>query len=145
MKNTNGICVTIKTMMTMILLMMYLMLMMMMIMRMMIKMVLMYHMEMMMMIMTMSMSMMMMHVTILMDNAGLEILELITSNRGCEVLTIKILLAIGFYNVTLQGCFGQPPSIPSFLPRTSKAQEVDINLNTKANFLCTLKDVLVLV
>ena len=34
---------------------------------------------------------------ILLDTAGFKILELITSNRGCEVLTIKILLAIGFY------------------------------------------------
>ena len=77
----------------MILLMMYLMLTMMMITRMMIKMMLMYHMALMMM-MTMSMSTMMMHVIILMYTVGLEILELITSNRGCEVLTIKILLAI---------------------------------------------------
>ena len=49
------------------------------------------------MMMTTLMSMMMMHVIILMDTAGLEILELITSNTGCEILTIKILLAIGFY------------------------------------------------
>ena len=63
---------------------------------MMIKMMLMYHMELMTM-MTMSMSMMMMHVIILLDTVGIEILELITSNRGCEVLTIKILLSIEFY------------------------------------------------
>ena len=31
------------------------------------------------------------------NTAKLKILELITSNRGCEVLTIKILLSIGFY------------------------------------------------
>ena len=68
----------------------------MMIMRMVIKMMLMYHMVLMIM-MTTSMSTMMIHVIILLDTAKLEILELITSNRGCEVLTIKILLAIGFY------------------------------------------------
>ena len=34
---------------------------------------------------------------ILLDIARFEILELITSNRGCEVLNIKILLAIVFY------------------------------------------------
>ena len=33
---------------------------------------------------------------ILLDTAGLEILELIISNGGCEVLNIQILLAIGF-------------------------------------------------
>ena len=87
--NTNGIGVTI---MTMIFLMMYLMLTMMMIMRMVIKMMLMYQMELMMMMM-----MMMMHVIILLDTIGLDILDSITSNRGCEVLTIKISLAIGFY------------------------------------------------
>ena len=95
-KNTNGIGVTIMTMMTMILLMMYLVMKMMMIMRIMIKMMLKYHMESMVMIMTMLMSTIMIHVIILMDTAKLEILELIISNRGCEVLTIKILLAIWF-------------------------------------------------
>ena len=34
---------------------------------------------------------------ILIYTTGFKILELITSNRGCEVLTIKILLAIVFY------------------------------------------------
>ena len=84
---------------------------------------------------------------ILLDTTGFDILELITSNRVCEVLTIKILLAIVrlwvlhwliwplglvvpltpihppcikvvqyylswcYQNVTLQGCFGQPPPI----------------------------------
>ena len=119
----------------------------------------------------------MIHVIILLDTTKLEILELITSNIGCEVLTIKKYcyplgftltnMAIGFsishtpptppcrkvvqyhlsrcyQNFNLQGCFGKPPpSIPSFLPRTSKEQEVDINLNTKDNFLCTLKCILV--
>ena len=104
-----------------------------------------------------------------MDIAKIEILELITTNRGCEVLTIKILLAIGFSSsptpptphlqkgstippiMVLPKChptrlfWTTPPSIPSFLPRTSKAQEVGINLNTKANIICTLKDILVLV
>ena len=50
-----------------------------------------------MMMMTMSMSTMIIHVIILLDTTKLEILELIRSNRGCEVLTIKLLLAIGFY------------------------------------------------
>ena len=59
--------------------------------------VLTYHMALMMMMMTTSMSMMTMHVTILLDTAGLEILELIISNGGCEVFTIQIFLAIGFY------------------------------------------------
>ena len=150
---------------------------------MMIKMMLMYHMEFMMMtMMTMLMSMMMMLVIILLDTAKLEILELITSNRGCEVLTIKILLSIWFYIdlyvhwvqysphpnpltptpllqkgstippiMVLPKChptrffWTTHPSIPSFFPITSKAQEVDININTKANFICTLKDILVLV
>ena len=51
-----------------------------------------------MMMMTTLMSMMMMHVIILLDTVGIEILELITSNIGCEVLTIKILLSVLFYN-----------------------------------------------
>ena len=55
------------------------------------------HMALMMIMMTTSMSTIMIHVIILLDTTKLEILELITSNRGCEVLTIKILLAIGFY------------------------------------------------
>ena len=88
----------IMTMMKMILLMMYLMLTMMMIMRMMSEIMLMYHMALMMMMITTSMYMMTMHVTILLDTVGLEILELIIINGGCEVLTIQILLAIGFQN-----------------------------------------------
>ena len=76
---------------------MYLMPTMMMIMRMVIKMMLMYHMELMMTMMKMSISTMIMLVIILLYTVGLEILELIKSNRGCEVLTIKIMLAIGFY------------------------------------------------
>ena len=76
---------------------MYLMPTMMMIMRMMIKMRLMYHIELMVTMMITSMSTMMMLVIILLYTTGLEILELITINRGCEVLTIKILLAIPFY------------------------------------------------
>ena len=80
--------------MTMILLMMYSL----MLMIMMVKMMVMYHMALMVMMMiTNLMSTMMMHVIILLDTVGIEILELITSNRGCEVLTIKILLSIGFY------------------------------------------------
>ena len=55
------------------------------------------HMALMMMMMTMSMSTMMIHFIILLDTAKLNILELITSNSGCEVFTIKILLVIGFY------------------------------------------------
>ena len=52
-------------------------------------------------VMITSISTMMMLVIILIYTAILEILDLITSNKGCEVLTIKKLLAIGFYNVTL--------------------------------------------
>ena len=76
---------------------MYLMPTMIMIMSMMIKMRFMYHTELMMTMMITLMSMMMMLVIILLYIEGLEILELITSNRGCEVFTIKILLAISFY------------------------------------------------
>ena len=76
---------------------MYLMPTMLMIMRTMIKMMLMYHMELMMTMMIMSMSTMMMLVIILLYTIGLDILELLTSNRGCEVVNIKILLSIGFY------------------------------------------------
>ena len=97
-------------MMMMILLMMYLMLTIMMV-----NMTVMYHMTLMM--MTTLMSTMMMHVIILMYTAGLEILELITSNRGCEVLTIKNIVihceVVGFTlaNMAIGFSSSPPPTL----------------------------------